>query len=176
MTRMDFPARTLNNFAKIHRALALALIASLPAGCFLGVESEAHRRAEEYVQRHLSKCGESFFSRDVIPRSIPGPIEYFYEFRGISVDFRGRDISKSEALNGLEYASVGEGLKIDAGRSAYRNVGSTEKLCWSEWETRGTYLSVSRKNGAWFFNSGVDSNVPIDCEFCRKILPCEKKP
>ena len=157
----------------IFRQLLLPTIFILPAACAPGIESEAQRKAEEFLQAHVSKCAESLFSKEVIQLNYQ-PTDAFSEFRDVSIITRPREISKAEELNGLEYQSIGA-LEIKAYRIADRPVGSNKKLCWSEWESANQYFNIERKKGAWSIESPLAQSSPVECEFGLRISPCEGK-
>jgi len=139
--------------------LLSALIASLPEACFLGTELEAHRKAEEFLQAYMSKCGESSFSKEGFT---------IYEFRDVSIVLRGRELSKAEELNGLEYQSNGA-LEFTS-----RSADLIGKVCWSEWRSGNQYFNMDRKKGAWTISSPLQNDSPVDCAFAHKIAPCDK--
>ena len=163
-----------NGFAKnirLHKFLLLAvLIASPPAACFRGIESEAHRKAEEFLEAHASKCGESFFSKAPTPWTESK--ETVYEFRDVSFVFRSQEISRAAELNGWEYYS--NGALEGASRSAEGKLGSDAKLCWSEWSGLNQYFEMARKKGVWTISSPLQIHSPVDCSSARKIVPCNK--
>jgi hypothetical protein len=152
-------------------AVALACLSlactSLPGGIITSAEAEAQREAEKFWATQVTKCGESYYRKEVLPKK--GDYVLLYEMKEPTVLAEPRKLSDADRLNGIEW----EGRTVFSPKSS--RVWAQDPGSWYEWKKgMGNVPELSypmrKVNGQWAVDTKrhwtreeTSKYVPVDC-------------
>lgn len=120
---------------EMYRSLGVAVIlaAQLLLACSTGVwstgpssSSEPQREAEKFWATQVTKCGESYYRKEVLPKK--GDYVLLYEMKEPTILAESRKLSDADRLNGIEW----EGRTVFSPKSS--RVWAQDPGTWYEWK------------------------------------------
>lgn len=159
----------------IKAALIMALlVASSLSMCSAGAifdagsgNSEAKRQAEKFWASQVTKCGDSYYRKEVLPKK--GDYVLLYEMKEPTVLAEPSKLSDADRLNGIEW----DGRTIFSPKSS--RVWGQDPGTWYEWKKgMGNVPELSypmkKAGGQWSVDTKrhwtreeTSKYVPVDC-------------
>lgn len=139
---------------------------SLPGVSGSSADAEARREAEKFWATQITKCGDSYFRKEVLKKD---NYVLYYQMKDTEILVTPNKVTEADRLNGIEWK----------GSTTFRpkatRVWGTEKGAWYEWK-RGpggvpelTY-GLKKVNGRWEVNTErhrareeTSRYEPVDC-------------
>ncbi|MCA1617781.1 MAG: hypothetical protein LC795_00395 [Acidobacteria bacterium] len=140
---------------------------SLPGAGGSSVDAEARREAEKFWATQITKCGDSYYRKEVLIKK-DGYVIY-YQMKDPKVEVLPQPVSEADRLNGVEWKGSTAFIPTAS------RIWSTEKKAWSEWG-KGAWgvpelnYGMKKAKGAWSVNTKRDwtreetsKYEPVDC-------------
>lgn len=130
-------------------------------------KTEAQKEAEKFWATQVTKCGESYYRKEVLPKK--GDYVLLYEMKEPAVLAEPRKLSDADNLNGIEW----EGRTVFSPKSS--RVWAQDPGTWYEWKKgMGNVPELSypmkKMNGQWSVDTKrhwtreeTSKYVPVDC-------------
>jgi hypothetical protein len=130
-------------------------------------KTEAQQEAEKFWATQVTKCGESYYRKEVLPKK--GDYVLLYEMKEPTVLAEPRKLSDADRLNGIEW----EGRTVFSPKSS--RVWGQDPGTWYEWKKgMGNVPELSypmkKVNGKWSVDTKrhwsreeTSKYVPVDC-------------
>lgn len=162
---IDFRARVVTTFT------ITCLILTACGGNFgsatSSAESEAQKEAEKFWATQVTKCGESYYRKEVLPKK--SDYVLLYEMKEPTILAQPRRLSDADRLNGVEW----EGTTTFSPKSS--RVWGQDPGTWYEWKKgMGNVPELSypmkKAGGKWTVDTKrhwsreeTSKYVPVDC-------------
>jgi hypothetical protein len=131
------------------------------------LNAEARREAEKFWAAQITKCGDSYYRKEVLIKK-DGYVIY-YQMKGPKVEVLPQPMSEADRLNGIEWKGS------TAFVPAASRIWNTDKKGWSDWG-KGAWgvpdlnYGMNKVKGAWNVNTKRDWTreetsryEPVDC-------------
>jgi len=131
------------------------------------LDAKARREAEKFWATQITKCGDSYYRREVLIKKDDYVI--YYQMKDPKVEVLPQPVSEADRLNGIEWkgstAFIPEASRI----------WNTERKGWSDWGNGAWGVpelnyGMKKVNGAWSVNTKRDWTreetsryEPVDC-------------
>lgn len=139
----------------------------LPGTINSSTGAEAQREADKFWAMQVTKCGESYYRKELLPKK--GDYVLLYEMKDPTVLVQSHKLSEADRLNGVEW----DGTTTFSPKAS--RVWGQEQGSWFEWK-KGmgnvpelTYL-MKKVKGQWSVDTKrtwsreeTSKYVPVDC-------------
>jgi hypothetical protein len=152
----------------------LALVTLLISGCssietafVANGSSEAKKEAEKFWATQITKCGDSYYRKEVLPKKDDYVI--LYEMKDPTVLVEPHKLSEADHLNGVEW----DGTTTFSPKAS--RVWGQDRGSWFEWkkgmgDVPELIYPIKKVNGQWSVDTKrtwsreeTSKYVPIDC-------------
>lgn len=139
----------------------------LPGTTGSSVDAEARREAGKFWATQITKCGDSYYRREVLIKK--GDYVIYYQMKDPKVEVLPQPVSEADRLNGIEWKGSTAFIPVAS------RIWNTEKKGWSDWG-KGAWgvpelnYGMNKAKGAWTVNTKRDWTreetsryEPVDC-------------
>lgn len=130
-------------------------------------DAEARREAEKFWATQITKCGDSYYRKELLIKKDDYVI--YYQMKDPKVEVLAQPVSEADRLNGIEWKGS------TAFIPAASRIWNTERKGWSDWG-KGAWgvpdlnYGMNKTKGAWNVNTKRDwtreetsKYEPVDC-------------